>query len=53
MNNAGKLLASSRRLIFSRPVITLMLTGKSLSELLMKPTRRSSVSLETETEMFL
>ena len=31
MINAGMLLASSRRLIFSGPVITLGLTGKSLS----------------------
>ena len=53
--NAG-MLASSRRLIFGGPVIALGLTGKSLSAGkwdLMKATRRPSVSLATETEMFL
>ena len=45
-----------RRLIFSGPVITLGLTGKSLSAVkweLMNPTRRSSVSLVPERGMFL
>ena len=52
MINAGMLLASSRRLIFGRPVITLWLTGKSLSAVkweLIVPTQRSIVSLVTET----
>ena len=56
MINAGILLVSGRRLIFVGPVIALRLTGKSLSTAkweLMKPTRRSSVSLVPETRMFL
>ena len=56
MINAVMLLASSRRLVFGRPVITLGLTGKSLFAVKgeqMKPNRRSSVSLVTETGMFL
>ena len=43
-------------LIFGGPVIALWLTGKSLSAVKgepMKPTRRLSVSLVTETGMFL
>ena len=54
--NVGMLLASSRRLIFGRPVIAFGLTGKSLSTVKwepMKPTQRPSVSLVIETEMFL
>ena len=54
--NAGVLLASNRRLIFGGPVIALGLTGKSLFAVkweLMKPTRRPSVSLVTETGIFL
>ena len=50
------LFASSRRLIFGGPVITLGLTGKSLSAIkweLMKITQRTSVSLVIETGMFL
>ena len=42
--------------IFGGPMITLGLTGKSLSAVkweLMKPTQRPSVSLMTETGMFL
>ena len=42
----------SRNFIFGGPVIALVLTGKSLSTVkgdLMKPIRRPSVSLETET----
>ena len=53
---AVMLLASSRRLIFGEPVIALRLTGKSLSAIKgkpMKPTQRPSVSLVTETGMFL
>ena len=45
-----------RRLIFGRPMITLGLTGKSLSIVkweLMKPTWWPSISLLTETGMFL
>ena len=56
MINAGMLLASSRRLIFSGPVITLGLTLKSLYTVkweLMKPTRKPSISLVTETGIFL
>ena len=52
----SSLLASSRGLIFRRPVIALWLTGKSLSAVkweLKKPTRRTSVSLMTKTGMFL
>ena len=52
----GMLLASSRRLIFGGPVITLRLTGKSLFAVkgeLMKPTWRPSVSIVTETGLFL
>ena len=48
--------ASSRKLIFCGPVITLGLTGKSLSAIKrepMKPTQRPSVSLVIETGMFL
>ena len=55
MINAGMLLASSRRLIFGGPVIALGLTGKSLFAVkgeLMKPSRRPSVSLVTETGKF-
>ena len=56
MINAGTLLASDRRLIFGGPVITLGLTWTCLSSVkreLMKPTRRPSISLMTETGMFL
>ena len=60
MINAGMLwhaiAGSSRRLIFGGPVITLGLTGKSLSTVkweLMKPTRRLSISVVTKTGMFL
>ena len=56
MLNEGMLLASSRRLIFGRPVIALRLTGNSLSAVkweLMKPTRRLSVSLVTERGMLI
>ena len=56
MINAGMLLTSSRRLIFGGPVIALGLTGKSLFDVkweLMKLTRRPSVSLVTETGLFL
>ena len=56
MINAGMLLAPSRRLIFGGPVIALGLTGKSLFDVkweLMKLTRRPSVSLVTETGLFL
>ena len=55
-DQAGMLLASSRRLIFGGPVIALGLTGKSLSAVkreLLKPTMRPSVSLVIETGMFL
>ena len=54
--NAGMRLASSRRLIFGGPVIALGLTGRSFSAVkleLIKPTRRPSVSLVTETGRFL
>ena len=50
------LLASSRRLIFSGLVIALCLTRMSLFTVkseLMKPTQRPSVSLMTESELFL
>ena len=53
---ADMLLASSRRLIFGGPVIALWLTGMSLSAVkreLIKPTWRLTVSLVTETGMFL
>ena len=56
MINAGMLLASSRKLIFGGPMIARGLTGKSLSAVkweLMKPTRRPSVILVTETGLFL
>ena len=56
MINAGMLLASSRRLILGGPMIALGLTGKSLSAVkreLIKPTRRSSVSLVSETGTLL
>ena len=56
MINDGVLLASGRRIIFGGPVIALGLTGKSLSAVKleqMKPTWRPSVSLVTETGMFL
>ena len=56
MINAGMLLASSRRLIFGRPVIALGIAWKSLSVVkwdLMKPTRWPRVSLVTRTGMFL
>ena len=56
MINAGMLLASSRRLIFGGPVISLGLTGKSLFAVkweLMKPTLRPSVSIVTEIGLFL
>ena len=48
--------ASDRKLIFGGPLIALGLTGKSLFAVkseLMKPTRRPSVSLVTETWLFL
>ena len=48
--------ASNMRLIFVGPVIAVGLTGNSLSAVkweLLKPTRRPSVSLVTETGMFL
>ena len=57
--NAGVLLASGRRLIFGGPVrrlIALWYTGKSLSSSkceLLKLTRSPSVSLVSETRMFL
>ena len=53
--NTGLLLVSSTRLIFSWPVIALGFTGKSLSTAkweLMKPTRRPSISLMTQTIFF-
>ena len=56
MTNAGALLISSRRLVFGGPAIALGLIGKSLSTVqleLMKPTQRPSVSLVSETGMFL
>ena len=56
MINAGMLLASMRRLIFSGSVIALWLTAKSLFALkweLMKPTQKPSISLVTETGLFL
>ena len=56
MINAGILLASRRRLKFCGSVIALGLTGKSLYAVkweLMKPTRGPSVSLVSETWMFL
>ena len=56
MINAGVLLASSWRLIVGAPVTALMLTGKNLFAVkskLMKPTRRPSISLVSETGMFL
>ena len=54
--NAGMLLASSRRLIFGGPVIAFALTGKSLYAVrweLVQTTRRPSVSLVSETAMFV
>ena len=56
MINAVMLLVYSRRLIFGGLVIDLGLTGKCLSAVkweLMKPTQRPSVSLVSETGMFL
>ena len=53
MINAGLFFASSWRFIFCEPVISIGLTGKSLSTVkwgLMKPARRLSVSLVSETE---
>ena len=54
MSNAGMLLDSSRWLVCSGPMIALGLIEKSLFEksLGMKPTRRTSVSFVSETEMF-
>ena len=55
MINADVLSTSSRRLIFSGPVISLGLIGKSLFAVkaeLMKCTRSPSVSLVSETLMF-
>ena len=54
--NAGMLLATRNRLIFGAPFIALWLTGKNLSAVkckLIKPTRSPTVSLITETWMFL
>ena len=57
MINAGMLFdLNCRMLIFGWPVTALGLTGKSLSAVkweLMKPTRRPSVSLVTDTGLFL
>ena len=55
MIKAGELFTSSRRLILDGALITLGLTGESLSTVkreLMKPTDRQRVSLVTETRMF-
>ena len=52
---ADVLPTSSRRLIFSGPVIAFRLIGKSLFAVkseLMKHTRRPSISLVSETSMF-
>ena len=56
MINACVPLSSSRRLIFDEPVIALGITGKSLFAVnweIKKLTRRPSVGLVSETEMFL